>query len=258
MGFGKGKYCKILLFVLALCAVLLIHENQNQQAEENRQQIQEMEQQLAEMGEEEIRLQRNLACWYHYHLDRDLPGIHEVYDKILNLGNGVMAALEVPELNLHIPVFHGESGEAGHLPESHFPVGGRGNHTILLVKGWYPWKRKMAVYIDCLGKRSAYRVESVQVMKSGWPLEWPSEQDRLTIFTDRGGLRVLVRCVRTGELNVRKEEGPDCFTAAALAILVICLPVPGFKNGKKRKQSGACRRKYPGFPHKTHRKSKLL
>ena len=258
MGNGKLKWYTAAVFALVLTAVLLPVMKYVQQVRENRNLMEKMELRLAALGEEEIERQRNLARWYNYSLDLDTPGMKGVYWNILNLGNGAMAVLEVPELRVKLPVFHGEAGIAGHLPESHFPIGGRGSHTVLKVKAPYDWREGTAVYIDCLGRRSAYRVESIQVMGAGWPADWPGEQERLTILYDRGNLRTIVRCVPWSELTVRKTEEISFLCAAALAAVAAFCPVIPARLLKKRNRRDLRKRKYHGFIRENRRKKEQL
>ena len=60
----------------------------------------------------------------------------ENYDTLLNLnGSGIMGYVEIPKLDLNLPIYHG-TGEAslekgvGHLLGSSLPVGGVGCHCI--------------------------------------------------------------------------------------------------------------------------------
>lgn len=60
-----------------------------------------------------------------------------VYESLLNPGgDGVMGYLEIPAIEVLLPVFHGtdayalENG-AGHLPQSSLPVGGADTHAVL-------------------------------------------------------------------------------------------------------------------------------
>lgn len=253
----KLKLCAGVLFLLALTAVGLYTEREMQQIRENRELIEQMEVQLAAMGEETLRKQRDLARWYNYNLALGTPGLEAPYGNILNLGNGIMAALEVPEMNVRLPVFHGENAIAGHCPDSDLPIGSRESHTILSLKEWYPWETGMTVYIDCLGRRTIYQVESVQVMHAGWSVEWPSQQERLTILSDRGGKRTIIRCLRTGELNVRESEERMDLRAAALVSVLMLLPAIPVKLRKKRRHQFFVSRKYGAFSCKNRRKSRL-
>lgn len=61
----------------------------------------------------------------------------EVYMSCLNLaGNGVMGYVEVPKINIKIPIFHGTDEKvleqaAGHLEGSSLPVGGADTHAVI-------------------------------------------------------------------------------------------------------------------------------
>lgn len=61
----------------------------------------------------------------------------ESYDFILNLtGDGTMGYVEIPKINVHLPIYHGTGDSSlskgvGHLLGSSLPVGGESTHTIL-------------------------------------------------------------------------------------------------------------------------------
>lgn len=59
------------------------------------------------------------------------------YEDILNLTeDGMMAILEIPKIQLELPVYHGTEDEilekgVGHIYGSDFPVGGKSTHSLL-------------------------------------------------------------------------------------------------------------------------------
>ena len=59
------------------------------------------------------------------------------YYSILNFDlNGVMGRIEIPAINVDLPIFHSSTPDVldrgvGHMPHTHFPIGGEGNHAIL-------------------------------------------------------------------------------------------------------------------------------
>ncbi len=61
----------------------------------------------------------------------------EAYMSCLNIaGNGVMGAVEIPKINISLPIFHTTSEEvletaAGHLEGSSLPVGGENTHAVI-------------------------------------------------------------------------------------------------------------------------------
>lgn len=66
-----------------------------------------------------------------------LTAAQEQYDEILAVNeSGIMGQLEIPELDIRLPIYHGTDGSTlekgvGHLLGSSFPVGGEGTHTVL-------------------------------------------------------------------------------------------------------------------------------
>lgn len=66
-----------------------------------------------------------------------LQSASEEYDSILNLsGDGIMGYIEIPKINVHLPIYHGTGDSSlskgvGHLLGSSLPIGGASTHTIL-------------------------------------------------------------------------------------------------------------------------------
>ena len=61
----------------------------------------------------------------------------EEYNSLLNLdGSGIMGYIEIPAIDVTLPIYHGTSDEVlqiavGHLEWSSLPVGGTGSHCVL-------------------------------------------------------------------------------------------------------------------------------
>ena len=59
------------------------------------------------------------------------------YENLLNFTNsGNMGYIDIPKINIKLPVYHGISDEVlqtsiGHLPETSLPVGGESSHCVL-------------------------------------------------------------------------------------------------------------------------------
>lgn len=59
------------------------------------------------------------------------------YNSMLNLaGDGIMGYIEIPKINVHLPIYHGTGDSSlskgvGHLLASSLPVGGESTHSIL-------------------------------------------------------------------------------------------------------------------------------
>ncbi|WP_404988763.1 class C sortase [Clostridium culturomicium] len=67
----------------------------------------------------------------------------ESYNNILNMGNGVMGSIEIPKININLPIYHGTSDEVlsvgvGHVYGSSLPVGGINTRSVLTAHRGLP------------------------------------------------------------------------------------------------------------------------
>jgi len=80
-------------------------------------------------------------------MDSNEIGQSEQYLTTLNLTeSGIMGVLDIPRINVHLPIYHGTSDSVlqvavGHLPASSLPVGGKGTHAILSAHTGLPSAR---------------------------------------------------------------------------------------------------------------------
>jgi len=72
--------------------------------------------------------------------DPFIPGsgrvLPENYRSVLDVGEGIMGYVDIPNINVYLPIRHGVSDEvlekgAGHIEQTTLPIGGIGNHSIL-------------------------------------------------------------------------------------------------------------------------------
>ena len=140
------------------------------------------------------------------------------YQSVLNLaGDGVMAELVIPKIDLDLPVYHGVEGDGmlhgvGHLPSTSLPIGGPSTHCVLAGHTGLPSARIFEdldqlqpgdwFVIRVLGEDHAYRVTSTEVVL-------PTETDSLCV-QDGKDLVTLVTCtpygVNTHRLLVHAER----------------------------------------------------
>lgn len=224
MGIGR-KLCAALAVTLALAGVLGTVWGWYSRQRELRCQVKSLEDRVAALEPAQWEKQWNLAKWYNYNLEQGTPALGSFYPGILDMGDGAMALLEVPQLGQRLVIRHGARGPVGHDPDTPFPIGGRGNHTVLQLSRGYGWTEGMTVYIDCLGRRQSYRVESIQVMPESWSTERPTEAggDYLTLVYDQGNTRTIIRCVRSQALSVL--ETPSSRNVRWLVLALPWLPV---------------------------------
>lgn len=143
------------------------------------------------------------------------------YDALL-WGNrdGVMAYVEIPKINISLPVYHGVSSAVlnkgvGHLPETSLPVGGKSTHAVLAGHSGMSHARlftdltKLAegdqFYIHVYGKKLCYKVNQIKKVRP-WEtadLNIVEGQDYVTLLTcvpiAVNSHRLLVRGVRTDD-----------------------------------------------------------
>ena len=135
-------------------------------------------QQLLERTEGSEAMSEQLALAREY--NRDLAtGAPEGYDRILDFGGGLMGYLEIPKIGLRLPIYHGVSDEVlnrgvGHLPDTAFPIGGPGNHTVLTGHTGLPSARLFTdltelkpgdlFHITAAGRTVTYAVDQILVV----------------------------------------------------------------------------------------------
>ncbi len=142
------------------------------------------------------------------------------YYNILNLnGDSVMASVEIPAINVKLPVYHGTSSDVlqkgiGHMRNTSFPIGGKGTHSVLtghtgasnfkIFTDLDKLKLGDKFYIYVLNKTLAYKVDNISVVE-------PTDTSLLKIDENKDQV-TLVTCtpygVNSHRLLVRGERIP--------------------------------------------------
>jgi sortase A len=155
-----------------------------------------------------------------------LAPTEDTYNDCLNFANGTMGYLEIPSIDLSLPIYHGTTDEilskgVGHLYGSSLPIGGEGTHSVLTSHSGMAdavlFTRLPEVemgdvfYIHVLDAVLAYRVDDIQVVL-------PNEVDSLVPEEGKDYV-TLVTCypvtVNTHRLLVRGVRAPDLETDTA-------------------------------------------
>lgn len=145
--------------------------------------------------------------------------VDEEYDRQLNFGNGMMGYLEIPQIDLMLPIYHGTGNQSlekgvGHLYGSSLPVGGENTHGVLSAHRGLPSKELFTnldqmergdVFLLHVGDRTlAYQVDQTQTVE-------PSDTQSLSIETGKDYV-TLVTCTPYGinshRLLVRGQRVP--------------------------------------------------
>lgn len=176
-------------------------------------------------------------------------GADEVYMSCLNLtGDGMMGYVEVPKINIKLPIFHTTEEEvlqtaAGHLEGSSLPVGGEGSHAVISAHRGLP---SAALFTDLdrlsegdcfllyiLDDVLCYKVDQISVVKPEDTTALAAEdgKDLVTLLTCTpygvNSHRLLVRGYRVPYEEIEDEAvaasnflGPSLHTNYLLWVLV--------------------------------------
>lgn len=100
--------------------------------------IQEFKETLEDQSEQEMAAQRAMAEAYNATLRNEGSAVDCPYDynDIMDFGNGMMGYIEIPIIDVYLPIYHGVSETVlskgvGHMSKTAFPIGGEGNHSVL-------------------------------------------------------------------------------------------------------------------------------
>ena len=142
------------------------------------------------------------------------------YEEVLNVnGDGVMGYIDIPKIDVYLPIYHGTSEEvleegAGHLEMTALPIGGENRHPVISAHRGLPSAElftrldEMEIgdefYIHVLDETLAYEVDQIEVIL-------PEELSLLQPEEDRD-LLTLLTCtpyaVNTHRLLVRGTRVP--------------------------------------------------
>lgn len=158
--------------------------------------------------EEEIEEKWNLAKRYNEMIFQSKGGIVEeqkgeeyAYEQQLNIhGTDIMGSLEIPKIQVELPVYHGTTEEVlsngiGHLEGTSLPIGGENTHSVLTGHRGLP-SSKLLVRLDEIKTGDlffirtykevlAYKVDKIRVVKpedTAW-MEIQQGSDLVSIVT---------------------------------------------------------------------------
>jgi len=183
---------------------------------------------VAQLTTEQIDLQLYNAAEHNRalgSLDSSLPlllghaaPLPEDYNETLYV-EGVMAWIDIPVIDVSLPIFHGSKPEVlargvGHLEGTAFPTGGYNTHSVLTTHSGLSGTRLFTdlelleygdmFFISVLGRRLAYQVDQIKIIL-------PHEIEQLRVTPDRD-LMTLITCtpmyINTHRLLVRGVRIP--------------------------------------------------
>lgn len=123
------------------------------------------------------------------------------YNELLNMnGNGIMGYIEIPDIDVYLPIYHGTGTESlnngiGHLVGSSLPIGGSGTHTVLTGHSGAVGKRLFSdleqlivgdiFYLHVLNDTLVYKVTEIHTVEpcDTSLLSIKEDKDRCTLIT---------------------------------------------------------------------------
>lgn len=206
----------VLLFLAGAC-VFFYPTVSNYLAEKNQMKvIENYEETLADTSEEDLSAEWAAAEAYNESLagepvhDPFVVGsgyaLPDNYTDVLNVdGDGVMGYLEIPKIDVMLPIYHGTSEEVlaegvGHIESTSLPIGGTTRHAVLSAHRGLPSAKLFTrldelevgdlFYIYVLDEVLAYEVDQIQTVL-------PDELDSLQAVEGED-LVTLVTCTPYG------------------------------------------------------------
>ena len=149
----------------------------------------------------------------------------EEYTSILNIA-GVICHIEIPKINLNLPVYHGTEEETlrkgvGHLQNTAFPIAGESNHTALTGHRGLPSAKLFTdldklvegdkFYITILDEKATYVIDQIVVVEPSDTRELMPVvgEEYITLITCTpygiNSHRMFVRGYRSGEVEMLNE-----------------------------------------------------
>lgn len=191
----------------------------------------------------------------------------EEYNSILDItGTGIMGYIEVPEIGITLPIYHGTDEGVlqiaiGHLTGSSFPIGGESTHSVVSGHRGLP-SAKLFTDLDkiiegdrfvvrVLNEVCTYEVDQIRIVEPNdlSPLSISSNRDYCTLVTCTpygvNTHRLLVR----GHRVANAEEAEEILVTAdamqiepivvapivAVPILIVLFIIMMTRTGKKKK-----------------------
>lgn len=193
----------------------------------------------------------------------DVDSVIDGYDDILNFGDGLIGYIDISKINVKLPIYHGDEDKVlekgvAHLPNTAFPIGGVGNHSVLSAHTGYPTQVFFdnlneleigdEIKVSVLDETLTYAVTAKNIVKPDniLLLSVDEEKDLLSLITcypyGVNSHRLIVTAERVSETAspdtaIKAETNNRSFDFILLAIIAIAITavIATFAVRKRRK-----------------------
>ena len=195
----------------------------------------------------------------------DVDSVINGYDDILNFGDGLIGYIDISKINVKLPIYHGDEDKVlekgvAHLPNTAFPIGGVGNHSVLSAHTGYPTQVFFdnlneleigdEIKVSVLDETLTYAVTAKNIVKPDniSLLSVDEEKDLLSLITcypyGINSHRLIVTAERVSETAspdtaIKAETNNRSFDFILLAIIAIAITavIATFAVRKRRKNN---------------------
>lgn len=254
----------IFLIGLALCSYPIIsnyieHYEQISQIKTYQQKTANLSKKLEEKLDQAKRWNADLFL-----KQKGIPAINcdLQYESILDFGDGVMGSIEIPKIDVNMPIYHGTNDDilsigAGHMKDTSLPIGGINSYTVLTGHRGLPssklftrldeLKKDDLFYLNVLSETMAYQIDTIKVIIpeeiTGFDIEEGKDQAVLITCTPYGintHRLVLIGHRVPYEIKIKEEikKNPLSFRELIFYCIPIVLSLLGILIFGKRKEKG--------------------
>ena len=150
------------------------------------------------------------------------------YENILNFQDGIIGYIKIPAIDVNLPIYHGYpdpdtalSKGAVHAPNTAFPVGGSGNHSVIAAHtayadqiffdNLYKLQKGDKVYIIILNKTYTYVVVERNIVEphDTSPCTVIDSRDLLSLVTCHPYAQNTHRLIVTSERVITEDASSD-------------------------------------------------
>lgn len=183
---------------------------------------------IAKLEDESIREAFKAAQAYNeslYSVQLDPERAVDDYNSLLNLsGNGIMGYVEIPVIEVNLPIYHTVAGSslqkgAGHMPGTSLPIGGKSTHTVISAHSGMSGARMFTdldklqegdlILLHVLGNTLAYAADTITVTDPAdiEAIEIRQDEDLVTLVTCAPyGVNTHRLLVRGHRIELTEEE----------------------------------------------------